>query len=82
MFDVLFYPPSYQNNYKTDWYWKISMQPLMLVVPDVQDVYTPLETDVVVPLSEVKFGDSVPFMKFVLLLMSSLGGGLVLLWKC
>lgn len=58
------------------------MQPLMLVVPDVQDVYTPLETDVVVPLSEVKFGDSVPFMKFVLLLMSSLGGGLVLLWKC
>ncbi|XP_018839308.1 protein transport protein Sec24-like At4g32640 [Juglans regia] len=27
-------------------------QPLMLIVPDVQDVYTPLHTDVVVPLSE------------------------------
>ncbi|KAM1328844.1 hypothetical protein EV1_012916 [Malus domestica] len=27
-------------------------QPLMLIVPDVQDVYTPLETDVVVQLSE------------------------------
>jgi len=31
------------------------LQPLMLIVPDVQDVYTPLETDVVVPLSEVEF---------------------------
>ena len=31
------------------------LQPLMLIVPDVQDVYTPLETDVVVPLSEVRF---------------------------
>ncbi|GAB4858715.1 Protein transport protein Sec24C [Ancistrocladus abbreviatus] len=29
-------------------------QPLMLIVPDVQDVYTPLETDVVVPLSECR----------------------------
>ncbi|XP_071700690.1 protein transport protein SEC24 C-like [Rutidosis leptorrhynchoides] len=27
-------------------------QPLMLIVPDVQDVYTPLETDVIVQLSE------------------------------
>ncbi|KAE9611541.1 putative von Willebrand factor, type A, Zinc finger, Sec23/Sec24-type, sec23/Sec24, trunk [Lupinus albus] len=27
-------------------------QPLMLIVPDVQDVYTPLKTDVIVPLSE------------------------------
>lgn len=27
----------------------------MLIVPDVQDVYTPLQTDVVVPLSEVGF---------------------------
>jgi len=25
----------------------------MLIVPDVQDVYTPLQTDVIVPLSEV-----------------------------
>lgn len=25
----------------------------MLIVPDVQDVYTPLETDVIVQLSEV-----------------------------
>ncbi|KAL0429643.1 UNVERIFIED_CONTAM: protein transport protein Sec24-like CEF [Sesamum radiatum] len=29
-------------------------QPLMLVVPDVQDVYTPLESDVVVPLAECR----------------------------
>ncbi|XP_021909776.1 protein transport protein Sec24-like At4g32640, partial [Carica papaya] len=29
-------------------------QPLMLIVPDVQDVYTPLETDVVVQLSECR----------------------------
>lgn len=27
----------------------------MLIVPDVQDVYTPLETDVIVQLSEVSF---------------------------
>lgn len=30
------------------------LQPLMLVVPDVQDVYTPLETDVIVQLAEVR----------------------------
>lgn len=29
-------------------------QPLMLVVPDVQDVYTPLESDVIVQLSECR----------------------------
>lgn len=29
------------------------MQPLMLIVPDVQDVYTPLQTDLIVPLTEV-----------------------------
>eukprot|EP00252_Welwitschia_mirabilis_P020316 TRINITY_DN4950_c0_g1_i1.p1 TRINITY_DN4950_c0_g1~~TRINITY_DN4950_c0_g1_i1.p1 ORF type:complete len:1152 (-),score=243.05 TRINITY_DN4950_c0_g1_i1:556-4011(-) len=29
-------------------------QPSMLVVPDVQDVYTPLETDLIVPLSECR----------------------------
>ena len=34
-------------------YEKIWLQALMLIVPDVQDVYTPLETDVVVQLSEV-----------------------------
>lgn len=28
----------------------------MLIVPDVQDVYTPLETDVIVQLSEVSSG--------------------------
>jgi hypothetical protein len=27
----------------------------MLIVPDVQDVYTPLQTDVIVGLSEVSF---------------------------
>ncbi|KAK0600581.1 hypothetical protein LWI29_016299 [Acer saccharum] len=29
-------------------------QPLMLIVPDVEDVYTPLETDVIVQLSECR----------------------------
>ncbi|KAL9317068.1 hypothetical protein ACSQ67_013585 [Phaseolus vulgaris] len=29
-------------------------QPLMLIVPDVQDVYTPLQSDVIVPLSECR----------------------------
>ncbi|CAN1765018.1 Protein transport protein Sec24-like At4g32640 [Linum perenne] len=29
-------------------------QPLMLIVPDVQDVYTPLETDVIVPATECR----------------------------
>ncbi|OWM84267.1 hypothetical protein CDL15_Pgr011652 [Punica granatum] len=29
-------------------------QPLMLVVPDIQDVYTPLQSDVIVPLSECR----------------------------
>ncbi|KAL3504260.1 hypothetical protein ACH5RR_034101 [Cinchona calisaya] len=29
-------------------------QPLMLIVPDVQDVYTPLESDVIVQLSECR----------------------------
>ncbi|KAK7847491.1 protein transport protein sec24-like cef, partial [Quercus suber] len=30
------------------------LPPLMLIVPDVQDVYTPLQTDVVVQLSECR----------------------------
>ncbi|XP_077226651.1 protein transport protein SEC24 C-like [Tasmannia lanceolata] len=29
-------------------------QPLMLIVPDIQDVYTPLETDVIVQLAECR----------------------------
>ncbi|KAJ9180138.1 hypothetical protein P3X46_008420 [Hevea brasiliensis] len=29
-------------------------QPLMLIVPDILDVYTPLQTDVIVPLSECR----------------------------
>lgn len=29
-------------------------QPLMLIVPDIQDVYTPLQTDVIVQLSECR----------------------------
>ncbi|KAK9071221.1 hypothetical protein SSX86_009789 [Deinandra increscens subsp. villosa] len=33
---------------------RASQQPLMLIVPDVEDVYTPLETDVVVQLSECR----------------------------
>jgi hypothetical protein len=31
------------------------MQPLMLIVPDVQDVYTPLQKDLILPVSEVTF---------------------------
>jgi hypothetical protein len=31
----------------------VSFQPLMLIVPDVQDVYTPLQTDLILPISEV-----------------------------
>lgn len=34
--------------------FNMCLQPLMLVVPDVQDVYTPLQTDIVVQLSEVR----------------------------
>ena len=34
------------------------LQPLMLIVPDIHDVYTPLQTDVIVPVSEVSHLDS------------------------
>ncbi|OVA09660.1 zinc finger protein [Macleaya cordata] len=33
---------------------RVLQQPLMLIVPDVQDVYTPLQTDVIVPLAECR----------------------------
>ncbi|XP_042494536.1 protein transport protein Sec24-like At4g32640 isoform X2 [Macadamia integrifolia] len=33
---------------------RVLQQPLMLIVPDVQDVYTPLQTDVIVQLSECR----------------------------
>ncbi|XP_008810270.2 protein transport protein Sec24-like At4g32640 [Phoenix dactylifera] len=44
-----------------------SQQPLMLIVPDVQDVYTPLHTDLIVQLSECRQNleqllDSIPNM--------------------
>lgn len=32
----------------------ITMQPLMLIVPDIQDVYTPLHTDLIVQVTEVR----------------------------
>lgn len=35
----------------------IFLQPLMLIVPDVEDVYTPLQSDIIVPVSEVRFLD-------------------------
>ncbi|KAJ7979721.1 Protein transport protein Sec24-like [Quillaja saponaria] len=46
---------------------RASQQPLMLIVPDVQDVYTPLQTDVIVQLSECRqhlelLLDSIPTM--------------------
>ncbi|WVZ51990.1 hypothetical protein U9M48_003086 [Paspalum notatum var. saurae] len=31
---------------------RAQQQPLMLIVPDVQDVYTPLQTDLILPVSE------------------------------
>ncbi|KAL5707852.1 Protein transport protein Sec24B [Ranunculus cassubicifolius] len=33
---------------------RVLQQPLMLIVPDVQDVYTPLQTDVIVQLDECR----------------------------
>lgn len=36
----------------------------MLIVPDVQDVYTPLQTDVIVQLSEVSFTLDCKFFNF------------------
>jgi protein transport protein SEC24 len=32
---------------------RAQQQPLMLIVPDVQDVYTPLQKDLILPVSEV-----------------------------
>lgn len=43
----------------------VHVQPLMLIVPDVQDVYTPLETDIIVQLSEVSFGPFVLFLCYI-----------------
>lgn len=40
-------------------------QPLMLIVPDVQDVYTPLETDIIVQLSEVSFGPLIFYLCYI-----------------
>ncbi|KAG2620540.1 protein transport protein Sec24-like CEF isoform X2 [Panicum virgatum] len=42
-------------------------QPLMLIVPDVQDVYTPLQTDLILPISECRENleqllESIPIM--------------------
>ncbi|KAK3120056.1 hypothetical protein QOZ80_9AG0680740 [Eleusine coracana subsp. coracana] len=33
---------------------RAQQQPLMLIVPDVQDVYTPLQTDLILPISECR----------------------------
>lgn len=44
----------------------VCLQPLMLIVPDVQDVYTPLQTDVIVQLSEVSFTLDCKFFNFFL----------------
>lgn len=46
---------------------RILQQPLMLIVPDIQDVYTPLQTDVIVQLAECRqhleqLLDSIPNM--------------------
>ncbi|KAF8659540.1 hypothetical protein HU200_058290 [Digitaria exilis] len=34
---------------------RAQQQPLMLIVPDIQDVYTPLQTDLILPISEASF---------------------------
>lgn len=49
--------------------FNVCLQPLMLIVPDVQDVYTPLQTDVLVPLSEVNI-EGFHFLSFLVLLLS------------
>lgn len=46
---------------------RVLQQPLMLIVPDVQDVYTPLHSDIIVPLAEcsqhlAKLLDDLPTM--------------------
>jgi hypothetical protein len=46
----------------------VCLQPLMLIVPDVQDVYTPLQTDVVVQLSEVSLNFEI-FSLFIFFLV-------------
>ncbi|XP_035842856.1 uncharacterized protein LOC110923113 isoform X2 [Helianthus annuus] len=40
-------------------------QPLMLIVPDVQDVCSPLQIDFIVQLSEARAGQCFPFAKHV-----------------
>jgi protein transport protein SEC24 len=35
---------------------RAQQQPLMLIVPDIQDVYTPLQMDLILPVSEVCIG--------------------------
>lgn len=62
----------------------------MLIVPDVQDVYTPLESDVIVQLSEVGFSkifdfDEVDHYIFMFPLIMSLlacGNSAVNIWSC
>jgi protein transport protein SEC24 len=46
---------------------RAQQQPLMLIVPDVQDVYTPLQTDLILPISECRENleqllESIPIM--------------------
>lgn len=39
--------------FKTNGDPHIALQPLMLIVPDIDDVYTPLHMDIIVQLTEV-----------------------------
>jgi hypothetical protein len=62
----------------------------MLIVPDVQDVYTPLQTDVIVLLSEVSFkyfpafrrlpDELITLFYFLMFGLTILLIGLLLLW--
>lgn len=60
----------------------LPMQPLMLIVPDVQDVYTPLQTDVIVQLSEVSSARCWPFFIMFPLLKAEWVGSSVSPMSC
>lgn len=49
----------------------IQLQPSMLIVPDIQDVYTPLGSDVVVQLAEVGYHFSLHLYVLIAVLLRS-----------
>ncbi|GFP93791.1 protein transport protein sec24-like at4g32640, partial [Phtheirospermum japonicum] len=66
---------------------RASQQPLMLIVPDVQDVYTPLQSDVIVQLAECRqhleiLLESIPSMFESNRIADSARGAAVQVWAC